>query len=136
MYQSIHNYHKECTVVKKLVLVAAMTLCLAVGLSAQEGMKAATHGGKVTVIVTHEVKDYAVWRKGYDADQPNRQKAGFKVSGVYVDVKNPNLVSVIGEFPSAAAAEAFTASPKLKDVMEKAGVIGKPEVKVLTRAPK
>jgi quinol monooxygenase YgiN len=90
----------------------------------------------VTVVITHEVKNYASWRKGYDADESNRNKAGFRVSGVYADLKNPNMVTVIGEFPSAAAAEAFAASPKLKEAMEKSGVIGKPEVKILTVAPK
>lgn len=121
---------------KRLILVAAMTLCLAVGLAAQEAKKAPADGGNVTVIVTHEVKNYATWRKGFDADDSNRKQAGFKVTGVYADVKNPNRVSIIGEFPSAAAAEAFTMSPKLKEVMEKAGVIGKPDVKVLTAKPK
>ncbi len=121
---------------KYLFLVVAMTLGLAVGVPAQEVMKKPAHAGKVLVIVTHEVKDYSSWRKGYDADEPNRRKAGFKVSGVYADVNNPNMVSVIGEFPSAAAAEAFMTSPKLKEVMEKVGVIGKPDVKVLTAAPK
>ena len=119
-----------------LSLVAALTLCLVVGVKAQDKMMKAAADGKVTVIVTHEVKDYATWRKGYDADGGNRKKAGFKVMGVYADVNNPNMVSIIGEFPSAAAADAFTMSPKLKDVMEKAGVIGKPDIKVLTAAPK
>jgi quinol monooxygenase YgiN len=121
---------------KYLFLVVAMTLCLAVGVSAQEAMKKPANGGKVVVIVTHEVKDYTAWRKGFDADEPNRKQAGFKVSGVFADVGKPNLVSIIGEFPSAAAAKAFTTSPKLKEVMEKAGVIGKPDVKVLTAKPK
>ncbi len=121
---------------KYLFLVVAMTLFLAVGVSAQEAMKMPAHDGKVFVIVTHEVKDYSSWRKGFDADASNRKNAGFKVSGVYADVNNPNMISVIGEFPSAAAAEAFTTSPKLKEVMEKAGVVGKPDVKVLTAKPK
>lgn len=126
----------EYPMVKHLAVVAVMILFLAVSLSAQEAMKPSAHSGRVTVIITHEVKDYASWRKGYDADELNRKNAGFKVWGVYADVKNPNLVSVIGEFPSAAAADGFITNPKLKDVMDKAGVISKPEVKVLTTAPK
>jgi quinol monooxygenase YgiN len=138
---TICAYHEflitqECTMSRRFLLVAAMTLCFAVGLSAQEAAKGAGHTGKVTVIVTHEVKDYAAWRKGYDADESNRKQAGFKVSGVYVDVKNPNRVSIIGEFPNAATAESFFKNPKLKEVMDKAGVIGKPEFKELAVAPK
>jgi hypothetical protein len=121
---------------KYLFLVVAMTLCLAVGVSAQEAMKKPANGGKVVVVVTHEVKDYNSWRKGFDADELNRKNAGFNIWSVYADVKNPNMVSVIGDFPNAAAADAFTTSPKLKEVMEKAGVVGKADVKVLTAKPK
>jgi quinol monooxygenase YgiN len=127
------SHIQELPMTRLLFLVAAMTLSLAVGARAQDTMMKPAHEGKVLVIVTHEVKDYATWRKGYDADASNRKKAGFKVTGVYADVNNPNLISVIGEFPSAAAADAFTTSPLLKDVMEKAGVIGKPEIKVLAK---
>ncbi len=103
---------------------------------AQETKEETKHSSKVTVVVTHEVKDYKEWRKGYDADEPNRAKAGFKLSGVYTDIKNPNMVTIIGEFSTAAAAEGFMTSPTLKEVMEKAGVIGKPSVKILTHAAK
>jgi hypothetical protein len=115
---------------KYLYLVAAMALLLPAGLLAKGEKKAPE--GKVTVVITHEVKDYATWRKGFDADKPNRMKAGFKVSGVYADVSNPNMVTIIGEFPSSAAANGFATSPKLKEAMDKAGVISKPEVKILT----
>ena len=117
---------------RSLFFIVGMTLCLSIGTSAQEAMKKPAPGGKVVVVITHEVKEYSVWRKGFDADDSNRKQAGFKVSGVYADVKNPNMVTIIGEFPSAAAAEAFSTSPKLKEVMEKAGVVSKPEVKILT----
>ena len=121
---------------KRLVLTAAMVLCIAAGLSAQEKMKSPMHGGKTLVVVTHEVKDYAAWRKVFDADEPNRKKGGFKVQGVYADRDNPNIVSVIGEFPNPAAVDAFINSPGLKEAMEKGGVLGKPDVKVLVPKPK
>lgn len=118
------------------IFLVAMALWFAVGASAQEAMKKPAHSGKVVVIVTHEVKDYGAWRKGYDADEPNRKAAGFKVWGVYDDANNPNMVTVLGEFPTAAAAEAFTTSPKLKEAMENAGVIGKPDIKILSAKSK
>jgi hypothetical protein len=126
---------KEASMAKYL-LIAIAALFLAVGATAQDSMKKPASGGKVLVIVSHKVKDYASWRKGYDADQLNRAKAGFTVSGVYAAVNDPNNISVVGEFANAEAAEAFTTSPKLKEIMEKAGVIGKPEVKILAVAPK
>jgi hypothetical protein len=120
----------------RYLLIAIAALCLAVGVSAQETMKKPGPNGKVLVIVTHEVKDYVSWRKVFEADAPNRARGGFHVSGVYAAVNNPNVISVVGEFPNAEAAEAFTTSPKLKETMEKAGVVGKPDVKILAVAPK
>lgn len=122
--------------IRNVLFVIGLTLCLSIGALAQEAMKKPAQHEKVVLIVTHEVKDYSAWRKGYDADEPNRKSAGFKVSGVYADVKNPNMITIIGEFPNAAAADAFTKSPKLKEAMEKAGVIGKPDIKVLTAKQK
>ena len=121
---------------KNLLLLVALSICLSIGASAQDAMTKPAQKGKVLVIVTHEVKDYAAWRKGYDADESNRKHAGFKVSGVYADVNNPNMVTVVGEFSSAEAANGFATSPKLKEAMDNAGVIGKPDVKILTIAPK
>jgi quinol monooxygenase YgiN len=106
------------------------------GSAMQDMKKEPAKSGVVTVIVTHEVKDYASWRKVYDADEPNRKMMGFKVWGVYADVKNPNVVSIIGTFPNAGSVDAFMSSPKLKTAMEDAGVIGKPDVKVLTATAK
>jgi quinol monooxygenase YgiN len=122
--------------VRYLSFVVGMMLCLSIGASAQESMKKTVHHGKVMVVITHEVKEYDSWRKVYDTDEPNRKKAGFKVSGVFADVNNPNMITIVGEFPSAAAVDAFMASPKLKEAMENAGVVGKPDVKVLTAKKK
>jgi quinol monooxygenase YgiN len=119
-----------------LFFVVGMALCLSIGTSAQGATKKPAHHEKVAVIITHEVKEYSAWRKGYDADEPNRKQAGFKVSGVYADVSNPNMVTIIGEFPNAAAVDAFMANPKLKEAMDKAGVVSKPDVKVLTAKQK
>ncbi len=32
----------------------------------------------ITVIMQHEVKDFAQWKIGFDADEPNRAKVGVK----------------------------------------------------------
>ncbi|HXX62252.1 MAG TPA: hypothetical protein VEO56_00535 [Bacteroidota bacterium] len=130
---------------QRLLKVLAVSLFVAFGSQAQDMqkessshdmMKGKAHGASVTVIVTHAVKEYASWRKVYDADEPNRKAMGFKVWGVYADVKDPNMVTIIGTFPSASAADAFMASPKLKEAMDKAGVVGKPDIKVLNSTSK
>ncbi len=87
----------------------------------------------VKVIVTHEVKDFATWKKVYDDDAPNRNKSDMKVDWVYTAVDNPNKVTIIGEFPNSGAVNGFMDNPELKAAMEKGGVMGKPEIKVLNK---
>jgi quinol monooxygenase YgiN len=86
-----------------------------------------------TVIVTHEVKNYSDWRKVYDADEGNRKKAGFHATGVYQSVNNPNAITILGEAPSVEAITKFMSNPDLKAAMEKGGVIGMPDVKILNK---
>lgn len=87
----------------------------------------------IKVILSHEVKDLAEWKKGFDAGEPMRVEAGVKTLGVYTSVSNPNHVTISTEFPSIEAVNGFMANPELKAGMEKAGVIGAPEVKILNK---
>ena len=87
----------------------------------------------VTVIISHECKNYSDWRKVFDADEVNRSKAGFKSMGVYHSVENANKITIIGEAPSVEAINGFMSNPELKATMEKGGVIGIPDVKILNK---
>ena len=87
----------------------------------------------VNVILSHEVKDFSVWKKGFDEGEPMRVQAGVKTTGVYTSVDNPNYVTIITEFPGVEAVQGFLANPGLKESMEKAGVVGKPDVKILNK---
>lgn len=88
----------------------------------------------VNVILSHEVKDYATWRKIFDDGEALRSGAGVKVNGVYTSVENANHVTVLTEFPSVEAVQGFMSNPQLQSTMEAAGVVGKPEVKILNKA--
>lgn len=87
-----------------------------------------------TVILSHEVSDFAQWKKGFDEGETMRAAAGVQTHGVYNSVENPNHVTVITEFPSVEAVHGFLANPQLKADMESAGVIGAPEIKILSKA--
>ena len=92
-----------------------------------------TDNKKVILQVTHEVKDYSVWKKGFDADKVNRDKAGIKLVAVYTSVDNPNLVTITTEAPNIEVARGFASNPELKAAMEKVGVISAPDVKILNK---
>ena len=85
----------------------------------------------ITVIVSHEVKNYLDWRKVYDEDENNRSKAGINLKSVYQSTDNANMITMIGEAPSVEAVNNFMANPELKAAMQQGGVISKPEVKLM-----
>lgn len=87
----------------------------------------------IKVILTHEVKNYSEWKTVYDADEENRTKAGFHVSDLYHSIDNPNMITIIGEVLSVEALTNFMSNPLLKEAMEQGGVIGVPEVKILSK---
>lgn len=88
----------------------------------------------IHVILTHEVKDFAAWKKVYEEGEPLRAKSGMKMTGVYTSVENPNQVTLTGECASIEVMNSFMSQPELKADMEKAGVISAPEVKFLKKA--
>lgn len=87
----------------------------------------------VTVIVSHKVKDFKEWKKGFDADGSRRDSAGVRTTGIYGALDNPNDVTVVMEFPSPEVFKGLMGDPKMKEIMAAAGVISEPEIKVLSR---
>ncbi len=87
----------------------------------------------VNVILTHEVQDYAQWRKAFDTGEQLRSQNGVSVEAVYTTVDNPNKVTVATAFPSVEAVQGFRNNPQLKTDMESGGVKGVPEVKILNK---
>jgi len=87
----------------------------------------------VTVIISHECKNYSVWRKVFDADEVNRSKAGFKSTGVYYSFDNANKITIVGEVLNVEVIKGFMVNPALKEAMEKGGVIGMFDVKILNK---
>ena len=86
--------------------------------------------------IHHEVKDYAAWRKAYDAFDATRKILGVTAQAVYRSVDDPNDVTATHDFRSAEKAKAFAASPELRTAMEKAGVKGAPQVWITAVADK
>lgn len=82
--------------------------------------------GPVLAVVSHPVKDYAVWRTVYDSAETIRQKAGVTGAEVFRDLKDPNSMVIIHRFPNLDAAQRFLGDPALKAAMEKGGVTAPP----------
>ena len=91
---------------------------------------------RARLFARHEVADYGVWRKAFDAFAPTQKKLGVVSTSVYRSADDANDVTVIHDFQSVEKAKAFAASPELKAAIEKAGVKGAPQVWITTKSVK
>jgi len=81
------------------------------------------------VEISQTVKDYALWKKAFDADEPNRKASGLEFIVLGRSTENPNTVTIYLHASDLTKAKAFIASPRLKELREKNGVISKPDIK-------
>ncbi len=77
------------------------------------------------------VADYDKWHANYANDTANRQAAGIKSYAILRDISNPNTIRVTLSISDVQKAKSFAADPRLKEVMQKGGVIGAPEISYL-----
>jgi quinol monooxygenase YgiN len=87
-----------------------------------------------SMMVQHQVKDFAAWKKVFDSAIDMRKSSGELSAQVYRDSTDPNKITTINKWDSLANAQKFAHSPDLKAAMEKAGVVGAPIVSFLNEA--
>ena len=85
----------------------------------------------VTIIAHHRVKDFTVWKPHYDADKPRRMSAGVQDLEVGTRKDDPQDVYMIWKAENQENVNRMIHDPGLKEIMDKAGVITKPEFIVL-----
>ncbi len=82
----------------------------------------------VTIFVRHRIRNYAKWKKVFDAFLPDR-RAGGETSYIVGRVpRKSNNLCLLFRWETAAKATKFLKSKKLKAAMKDAGVIEPPEV--------
>ena len=84
--------------------------------------------GMDIIEINHKVKNYAVWKKAFDLDSNARKASGLEFITIGREMTDPNNVQVVLHVTDMQKAKAFAADPRLKQVMDKNGVISKPEV--------
>ena len=77
--------------------------------------------------VRHTLEDYSKWKTLFDGHSDVREKYGCTSASVFASVENPNDVLVEIVWENKEGAMQFLHDPSLKETMDKAGVIGKPE---------
>ena len=84
----------------------------------------------ITVIVSHDIKDWDTFKQGFEAHESTRAAAGITAKA-YKKVNSSNTVYVIGEIPSQEVFDEFFSNPDFHKHMENIGVILPVEVTVL-----
>ena len=79
-------------------------------------------------LVIHTVADYEKWKKVFDGDVSRRKSGGSKGGRLYRNADDPNQMIFLADWESAEKARQFASSPGLREAMEKAGVVGMPQV--------
>jgi hypothetical protein len=80
------------------------------------------------VLVRHKVADFSKWKAEYDAYLPTRQKAGLEEEHLLRNIDNPDEVVLLYEAENLHEAQAFARSSDLREAMQKAGVVDKPDI--------
>ncbi len=86
-----------------------------------------------SVLIEHDVNDFATWKKAYERDAATRQKHGIKNEHVFQDAAQPNHVCVTCDFTNLQSLEKFMADPHLKQALKEGGVKGEPQIRVLEK---
>ncbi len=89
---------------------------------------------QATLMVQHEVEDYAAWRSAYDSVDGLRKEHGCTDAEVLVDLSDKQDVYVLHRFPTVEQAQAFAGSNELREAMGRAGVKGAPRIEIAVEA--
>ena len=84
----------------------------------------------VAVIVRHRVADFEAWKPVFDEHGEVRRQHGALGHRLYQVNGDPQDVVIVNHFKDAAGAQAFMADPSLPEAMQRAGVVGQPEILV------
>jgi hypothetical protein len=80
------------------------------------------------ILIRHKVADFGKWKPVYDAHASARAAAGLKEERLLRNIDNPNEVVLLFLAQDLNKAKEFAGSDDLRQRMQEAGVIDKPDV--------
>jgi len=89
---------------------------------------------QATLLVRHQVEDYAAWRSVYDSLDGLRKEHGCTGEEVMVDPADKQDVFIIHRFPTLEQAQSFAGSNELREGMSQAGVKNAPRIEFAVEA--
>ena len=88
----------------------------------------------VHVLVRHKEADYNRWKEAFDSHLSARKRAGETGFHLFPSLEDPRDIFLLLDWQTADEARTFMNSAELRDAMQKAGVVGAPEVQYLEDA--
>jgi hypothetical protein len=80
------------------------------------------------VLVRHKISDFSKWKSAYDTHSSARQGAGLKEEHLLRNTDDPNEVVMLFEAKDIQKAKEFAGSADLREAMQNAGVVDKPDI--------
>lgn len=80
------------------------------------------------VEIDHTVKNYDKWRPGFNTDSTNRIASGLEFIVIGRGMDNANSLAIFLKAADVQKAKDFANNPRLKDLMQKNGVMTKPDI--------
>jgi heme-degrading monooxygenase HmoA len=88
------------------------------------------------MFVRHKVKDYEAWKSVFDSVRDLRKRNGEKAYQILRQDNGSSEIFAMFKWDSMDHARKYASSPELKAAMERAGVVGKPDIYFLEEAAK
>ena len=86
------------------------------------------------ILVNHKVKDFNAWKSFFDKDISEQANAGITLTKLFCSADNKNDVHILFEAEDLGKADKFFKNPRLKNLMQTAGVVSEPVVHILELA--
>jgi len=80
------------------------------------------------LFIHHRVEDYAKWKPIFDEHRAVRKTAGCGGGRLYRSANDPNDLYISFDWDNLENARKFTESDDLQQAMQRAGVVGQPDL--------
>jgi len=80
------------------------------------------------LLVRHKVKDYTKWKPIFDEHSAKRKAGGSKGGRLFRSTSDPNELVILFEWEDVNKARQFSESWDLRQAMDRAGVVGRPDL--------
>jgi len=80
------------------------------------------------VLIRHKVRDFAEWKRGYDAYLPKLNEAGLTEKHLLRNANDSNEVVILLEATDLSRAKAFAESAELRESRQKVGILDEPDI--------